>query len=63
MTETKKNKILYFITSECISCGICLDVCPIDAIEEGENQYVINSTCINCGKCKDACPIEAIKDR
>jgi Fe-S-cluster-containing hydrogenase component 2 len=44
-------------------CGICLDVCPVSAIEEGEGQYVINETCINCGKCKIACPIEAIKGK
>lgn len=58
-----KNDNLYFITSECIRCGICYDICPVSAIEEAEGQFVINSTCINCGKCKDACPIEAIKGK
>jgi formate hydrogenlyase subunit 6/NADH:ubiquinone oxidoreductase subunit I len=59
----KQEKNSYFITSECIMCGICVDICPVSAIEEGEGQYVINSTCINCGKCKAACPIEAIKGK
>ncbi|MCF7918704.1 MAG: 4Fe-4S binding protein [Candidatus Cloacimonetes bacterium] len=58
-----KEKNLYFITSECIMCGICVDICPVSAIEEGDDQFVINNTCINCGKCKDACPIEAIKGK
>lgn len=46
------------ITSECVKCGICVDICPADAIIEGEEQYIITAACINCGKCKDACPIE-----
>ncbi|MCF7911169.1 MAG: 4Fe-4S binding protein [Candidatus Cloacimonetes bacterium] len=64
MNNKNVKKVIYFITSECIQCGICVDVCPIDdAIEEGENQYIITNACINCGKCKAACPIEAIEGK
>lgn len=63
MADNRIDKKVYYITSECIMCGICVNVCPVSAIEEGENQYIINNTCINCGKCKDACPIEAIIGR
>jgi formate hydrogenlyase subunit 6/NADH:ubiquinone oxidoreductase subunit I len=63
MNNRNDRKVIYFITSECIKCGICVDVCPIDAIVEGENQFIISDSCINCGKCKSACPIEAIKGR
>lgn len=63
MTANNHNKVVYFITSECIKCGICPDVCPVSAIEEAEEQYIINDTCINCGKCKEVCPIEAVKGK
>jgi ferredoxin len=51
----------YIITSECIKCEICVEICPIAAIEEMDTQFVINDTCINCGKCIVVCPIDAIK--
>ncbi|MCK5075817.1 MAG: 4Fe-4S binding protein, partial [Calditrichia bacterium] len=33
----------YVITDECISCGACVDECPVDAITEGEDIYVIDA--------------------
>jgi len=53
--------VSFIITSECIKCGICVDVCPANAIEEGDEQYIIQSACIDCGKCADVCPIDAIR--
>jgi len=51
----------YIITSECVKCGICADVCPTSAIKESDEQYIITDSCIACGKCIEVCPIEAIK--
>jgi ferredoxin len=52
----------YFITDECISCGSCQSVCPVEAISEGEDKYVIDSNlCTECGTCAEQCPVEAIK--
>jgi len=51
----------FIITSECVKCGMCVDVCPVGAIIEGEEQYIITNTCIQCGQCKEVCPIDAIK--
>ena len=49
------------ITEECVACGTCLDECPVDAIQEGEEQYSIDKgKCDDCGKCVEACPTEAI---
>lgn len=46
---------------ECISCGSCAEVCPEDAISEGEESYVIDpEKCIDCGLCEDECPVDAI---
>jgi ferredoxin len=52
----------YTISEECISCGACVDVCPVSAISEGEGKYVIDAaTCIDCGACADTCPVDAPK--
>jgi ferredoxin len=46
---------------ECIMCGACAEVCPEDAISEGEESYVIDpEKCTDCATCEDECPVEAI---
>jgi ferredoxin len=52
----------YFITDDCISCGSCQSVCPVEAISEGDDKYVIDpKLCTDCGTCAEQCPVEAIK--
>ncbi|MCF7858804.1 MAG: 4Fe-4S binding protein [Candidatus Cloacimonetes bacterium] len=48
------------ITSECVKCCVCQDICPTSAIVESEEQFIITDACVECGKCLEACPIEAI---
>jgi ferredoxin len=51
------------ITDECISCGSCVDSCPVEAISEGAEQYEIDAdACIDCGACVDTCPTGAIEE-
>ncbi len=51
----------YKITDSCISCGACVDSCPVEAISEGDPCYKIDAdACIDCGSCVDTCPSEAI---
>ena len=51
----------YFISDACISCGSCVDGCPVDAISQGDSQYVIDAgACIDCGSCAGTCPMSAI---
>ncbi|MDF2569306.1 MAG: fer [Sporomusa sp.] len=51
----------YKINSECIKCGACAAVCPVDAISEGDAQYDIDpGLCIDCGACAAVCPVGAI---
>ena len=50
----------YYINDECISCGVCVDECPVGAISEGDDKYVIDpELCTDCGACAEICPVEA----
>jgi len=51
----------YIISEECISCGSCSAVCPVEAISEGEERYFIDpDVCTDCGTCAGECPVDAI---
>ncbi len=53
----------YKITEACLSCGACVDECPVSAIKEGDSKYDIDAElCISCGACADTCPTEAIEE-
>lgn len=52
----------YVITVKCTKCGACKEVCPVEAINEGEKTYVIDADkCVDCGACAGECPVEAIE--
>jgi len=47
----------------CDSCGLCMGICPVQAIrlnETGKPQ-IHDDTCIRCGKCHDICPVDAVR--
>lgn len=45
---------------KCTGCGMCQNVCPVEAIELEDGKAVINDDCIECGACVAECPNEAI---
>lgn len=47
----------------CLGCGACEGVCPVGAIQIGEDgkAHVNKDKCIGCGACCDVCPACAIK--
>lgn len=53
----------YYITDNCIGCGVCKLNCPQNCITEG-NQYVISeNNCLHCGRCFEDCPVRAVARR
>ena len=56
---------VYFIREtdldECIGCGACAAICPVDAVTMvAERPEVDANWCIGCGVCAVSCPAEVI---
>ena len=52
-------------TSECTSCGICVSICPQEALEkreaEGKQQLFFEPLkCVHCGRCIEICHPQAL---
>jgi ferredoxin len=46
---------------ECIGCGACAGVCPVEAIAPSDDKYKIDPVkCTDCGTCEGTCPVSAI---
>ena len=45
---------------ECLMCGICVDVCPEEAIRVEATTVIDKQKCTGCGACVEACPIQAV---
>ena len=48
---------------KCAGCGVCIEVCPVQAISLNlKRKAQVNSEkCIECGKCARECPNQAIE--
>ena len=48
-------------TEGCTGCGVCVDVCPAEAILlEDERARIISDLCTGCGQCITVCYLEVI---
>lgn len=57
----EEDEMSHTISDACTMCGSCKEVCPAEAISEGDPNYVIDpETCIDCAACVDECPVGAI---
>ena len=44
----------------CITCRLCVSICPAQAIEEKDSQFVLDQDkCLYCGLCISNCPSSA----
>jgi len=54
---------IYFDANKCISCGICIDVCPHEVfawLETGQVFMYEKDRCMECGACALNCPVNAV---
>lgn len=55
--------------NKCVGCGVCVNICPVNAIklvkdEAGFNYPKIDlNKCIHCNKCRNTCPILNKKEK
>ena len=47
---------------KCISCGLCIENCPVSAIKFNDKQKAVinDNLCISCSKCMAVCPEGAV---
>ena len=48
------------VNDGCISCGACVDTCPVGAISMEAQAVIDAGACIDCGACEGGCPVGAI---
>lgn len=65
------EKQLVFDLKNCLSCSICVQACPVSALEltlMGKSGKYVNlfpepvpDACIGCGLCVKSCPMSCIR--
>lgn len=51
----------YVIAKNCVACGCCIEVCPVNAISyKNKKAFIDSGLCIGCGECLCACKFDAI---
>jgi NADH-quinone oxidoreductase subunit F len=53
----------YILPTKCVGCGVCIKVCPQNAISLVEKKKPVildQEKCIRCGSCEEACKLDAI---
>lgn len=56
------SKNIARVGKNCVACGCCVKVCPMDAISvwKGITAVTDISKCVGCGKCAGECPAGVI---
>ncbi len=59
---------VYFIREtdpeQCVGCGECIDICPVEAIKLKDDMAVVDEKwCIGCGVCATKCEFDALRIR
>lgn len=48
------------INDECVGCGLCVSLCPMENIKIEHNKAVSDGKCAMCYRCINACPKQSI---
>jgi Na+-translocating ferredoxin:NAD+ oxidoreductase RNF subunit RnfB len=63
--EVSIPKLVEVDAAKCFNCGMCISLCPVEAIIMDEDGSVVfnREKCVGstCSACVDACPAKAIK--
>lgn len=54
------NDKSFVVNEQCISCGQCVDLCPLNNIKLVDSKPQWNHDCMHCMTCISACPKKAI---
>lgn len=64
------KKIPSFNYSLCVACGICMQACPVSAIDLTKVDFdrikraypqLTDRQCIGCSQCEKACPMDSVQ--
>ncbi|MBZ4654450.1 MAG: ferredoxin [Peptococcaceae bacterium] len=57
------NTFSIAVSDECIGCGLCVDLCPLDCLRMGKDEkpFMNYSECWYCGACEIECPVSCLK--
>jgi len=59
--ETTITELKAILDQErCTGCGVCVGVCPVNAITLNDIAKIDKDTCTGCGICLNVCPTQAI---
>lgn len=50
----------FTVSDDCIACGRCASVCPVNNIIIMDTRPVFREKCVNCLACINSCPMKAI---
>lgn len=51
----------FYVKDTCVSCGKCVNVCPLTNISLADGKPVWGKNCTHCMACICRCPVEAIE--
>lgn len=51
----------FWVKSDCIGCGSCVKLCPLNNIRLQNGRPIWGSRCTHCMACISDCPVEAIE--